>query len=136
MWPVRGVCILPVRLHVFVLGSKTSALPAASPPATRTRPSGNTVAVWSARPTLIELIPLHVCVCSAYSSALAVPPPATSTLGPPRHRPPRWHTVVSTAVAPSRARATLMLPTDDHEPVCGLNSSALARGIDWAPAMV
>jgi len=57
VWSYRGVDMLPVTVHLPAAGSYSSALERIcelepSPPATNTKPFGNSVAVWAQRATL------------------------------------------------------------------------------------
>ena len=65
MWSSRPVAMEPVGLKVAVLGSYNSAEPltmpeASPPPATRTRPSDTSVAVWPQLAVAIAPVGLKV----------------------------------------------------------------------------
>src|SRR5919202_3273900 len=75
--PRRAVIMLPVAVHVPVLGSYSSALERVQvgsqgpkPPATKTFPLGSSVAVCSTRAVLMLAVAVHMPVLGSYSSAL------------------------------------------------------------------
>jgi len=110
--------MLPVGVHRPVSGSYSSALEVAVvfwPPATRTLPLGNKVAVCSRREVIIESVGVHVPVPGSYNSALAVTLPEASM-------PPVTRTCpLFSSVAVAMKRAVLMLPVAVHVPgVCAV----------------
>src|SRR6266516_1538052 len=73
---MRGVFMLPVRFHVPIVTSYTSADARTpellEPPAIRTFPWPSDEAVWPRRATCILAVRLHLPVVGSYSSADAV----------------------------------------------------------------
>src|SRR5207249_2899565 len=110
--------MLAVPDHVPVTESYNSAVAvgvqeAVSPPATRTLPSGSSMALWESRGVVIAPVVTHWPVLGSYNSALArlspalLSPPATSTLP------------LRSSVAVKAWRAVFMLPVAVHVPgVC------------------
>src|SRR5205085_6127744 len=98
-----------------------------TPPATRTRPSGSTVAVAPARPVVMSPVAVHVPVSGSYSSAL-------DKLGQKRAWLPQksWLPATSTCPLGSRAsagssRGNRMLPVATQRPVRGSYNWAAAE---------
>src|ERR1700736_3316994 len=95
------------------------------PPTTKTRPSGKSVAVWRARPMVIDAAGDQTLVVGSQSSALAnefdgketSSPPTTSTFP------------FGSRVAVWSSRVVIMVPAGIHRFVLGLYSSALAGAV-------
>src|ERR1019366_5739932 len=106
------------------VGLYSSAVPAASPPATRTFPSGKSVAVKSTRLLVMEPVVDQVPSVGLYSSAVASAFPLPSPL---LSQPPATRTFPSgKSVTVKSTRLLVMEPVVDHLPVVGLYSSAVA----------
>src|SRR6266542_1216641 len=111
--------------HESVAGSYSSAelaVPGSSPPpATRTLPSGSSVAVWSARGRAMLAAADQLFVAGSYSwaEALEMDPPTAFS-------PPTTSTFPSgSSVAVWSARGNTMSPAEDQESVAGSYSSAV-----------
>src|SRR5882724_9617641 len=110
--------------QVSSVGLYSSAVPAASPPVTRTFPLSKGVAVKSTRlvdmGSVVDQVPLVGLYSSAVLSAFPLPFPLLS-------QPPVTRTFpLSKSVAVKSTRLLAMEPVVDHLPVVGLYSSAVA----------
>ncbi|SRR5258706_12144076 len=114
---MRGVLRFPVRRHVPLAGSYSSAVPSnprlcaeawpTSPPTTSTWPLVSSVAVWPERAALSAPVTVHIPETGSYSSALLSTPELP--------RPPETRTLpLGSNVAVWPVRATLRLPVESQ----------------------
>src|SRR5450756_1874813 len=140
VWNMRGVTMLPVAVQDPLLGSYSSAEASALllpvtlllsvPPATRTLPSGSSVAVWNWRGVGMLPVAVQDPLFGSYSSAEAsggLPPPVSP---PGTAVPPTTSTLPSgSSVAVWNMRGVTMFPVAVQDPLLGSYSSAEASAL-------